>query len=445
MATLGQTQFYVAYTNGIPSYFAMPYQGNDPYGATPISKDQYVSGLQDMITKYPNETASGNVFNTADNKAKLQQVQSGTGIFAPGLIDPNTTRTADSANAANEAAVAAGTMQKVPIGSGFGYIPVNSPAAAQIANPALGNTATPNATAGTAPGNTQTGGLNFDQGQAANTANPPQFDAQGNLVPGTGGLPSSIGVTGSPSQGTSGGAMTTGAGTGTGAFTPTGDPKYDTLLTQLQGYLDKLTANGQKINPNVQITPEQIAQFTAQAATQIHPYYATQLQAATSSFLGGLGYDVNKYNADVQKAQTDYTRQLDTLSSQSADQGFAQSGIRQKQEGQLAGDTNFSLDSSRNALMQNAQNTAGQFAQTYGGLNTPTSNFNVSQARALPGQSTFSTQNSGLYTLDPNIYNKLIGSQQNAEKSATDTLSSQLQSNYLQGQANNATRSLNTV
>lgn len=53
-----------------------------------------------------------------------------------------TTKSAIDQNAANEAAVAAGTMVKVPIGSGFGYIPKGSAAEANYNNPVTQPTAT---------------------------------------------------------------------------------------------------------------------------------------------------------------------------------------------------------------------------------------------------------------------------------------------------------------
>lgn len=246
-----------------------------------------------------------------------------------------------------------------------------------------------------------------------------------------------------------------GTGTGTGAavtlpdgstIPSTGDPKYDALLQQMNQYLQQLVKNGQQINPNVTITPDKLAEFTQQATQQLHPYYATQLQAATDAFLQKQGYSVNNYNTGVTQAQTNYGRSLENLGSNMADQGFAQSGIRLKQENQLAQDTQNSIDQARNSLVNSSADMARSFAQTYGGqnalgLNTP----NITTPRVLPGQPNFdTTQSTGLYTLSPNIYSQLIGSEQNAEKSATDTLSSQLQSNYVQQQSNAATRTLNT-
>lgn len=225
----------------------------------------------------------------------------------------------------------------------------------------------------------------------------------------------------------------------------TGDPHYDALLTHLQPYLDQLLKNGQVINPNVQITPDQLAAFTAQAVTQIHPYFATQLKAATDSFLTGLGYNTQQLNNQVQQAQSQYGRTLDNQSSSFADQGFAQSGIRMKAQNELATDTQKSLDQARGSLINSSTNQAQSFAQQYGGAQVPQAPQLGQAPRVLAGQSQFDTSggNTGLYQLNPDIYNKLIGSEQNSEKQATDTLSSQLASNAQQLNANSQTRSLN--
>lgn len=225
----------------------------------------------------------------------------------------------------------------------------------------------------------------------------------------------------------------------------TGDPATDALLTQINGYLTKLSANGQVINPNVQITPDQLAVFAKQASSEIHPYFATQLQTVTDQYLSNLGYNIDQLNNQVDQTQSQYSRSLDTLASNAADQGFAQSGIRAKQENQLAQDTQNSISNTFNSARNSATNAAYDYAKTYGGqaaltLGNPT----INQPRVLPGQSKFDQGTSvGLYQLSPNLYNNLIGSEQNTEKSATDTLASQLASNSQTQQANNTSRQLN--
>jgi hypothetical protein len=70
--------------------------------------------------------------NSPEYGALLKSYEQGTAQPSSGyIIDDNgnfTTQSHLDADAANEAAVAAGTMKKVPIGSGFGYIPVGSAA-----------------------------------------------------------------------------------------------------------------------------------------------------------------------------------------------------------------------------------------------------------------------------------------------------------------------------
>lgn len=50
MAQLGQIQFYKRNINGTDTYTAMPFGGNDPWGYTNISKDEYIQGINKNIT-----------------------------------------------------------------------------------------------------------------------------------------------------------------------------------------------------------------------------------------------------------------------------------------------------------------------------------------------------------------------------------------------------------
>lgn len=73
-----------------------------------------------------------------------------------------------------------------------------------------------------------------------------------------------------------------GGSSGPGSTTPAGvpeslanlPPEYQDLYLQLKGQLDQLKQRGQVINPNIEITPEKIAEFTKQAEAEIDPYYA---------------------------------------------------------------------------------------------------------------------------------------------------------------------------
>ena len=223
----------------------------------------------------------------------------------------------------------------------------------------------------------------------------------------------------------------------------TSNQSSGTLMTALQSVLDKWTQAGYAINPNVTITPELTAQFMAQAHNEIDPYYSNQLKVATDQFMTSLGYSANQIVQNEQNAQIQYGRQFKQLGETAAEQGFAQSGIRQRQEGELATDTQRSLDASR-AAFQNATNlAAGKFAGEYGYSNLP--GMTISNApRVLAGQGTFSqdTTQSPVYSLSPSVYSGITGSQQYEKEGALRTRASQLEQGYRLNQSINQQRQL---
>lgn len=83
---LGTTQYLQFNTNGNPSYQAIPYAGNTPYGATAINKDQYTQAVQGAISGGPN--AQFNTNDIARYQKELPNLQSNTGVHAPGYVDP---------------------------------------------------------------------------------------------------------------------------------------------------------------------------------------------------------------------------------------------------------------------------------------------------------------------------------------------------------------------
>lgn len=244
-------------------------------------------------------------------------------------------------------------------------------------------------------------------------------------------------VSGSVNPGTLPGTGPTGAALGL-----SGD--YAALYDQLNIYLQKLTANGQTVNPNVQITPDQIAKFTAQAQAEINPYYANQLATARQQLMQSLGYSTSQIQQQEQDLQKTYGNSLRSLAGNLADQGFAQSGAANRGYNDLATSTQSSIDQARSALSNSASNAVANFAQKFGSGNAPS--FNISGApRVLPGQANFQTAQGSnpLYTLSPNVYNGLTGSEQYQQTADINNRVSQLSQAYNQGQINNQTRSLN--
>lgn len=198
-------------------------------------------------------------------------------------------------------------------------------------------------------------------------------------------------------------------------------------------WLQQMINTGNMINPALQITPKTTADFLSAATDQIHPYYATQLSAAIDQLKTSFANDSTTLSNNENAAENTYGRNLKTLQGNEADNGFALSGIRNTDEQNLATDTQNSLNSARQSFGTTANNNVLSFANRFGGnaamglnLTAPTP-----APRVVAGENSFDKTGgtTPLYTLSPSVYSGLIGSDQNAETSATNSLASGLASN----------------
>lgn len=215
------------------------------------------------------------------------------------------------------------------------------------------------------------------------------------------------------------------------AESKTGDPIKDAILKAAQDFLDKLANRGQVLNPNIEITPEKIAEFTAQAQRELSPYYQSQMKLARESLLKSVGYSIEDIGRNEQDLEKKYGTSLRTLGESAAEKGFALSGMRKRDEEQLAYETQQNIDLNRRTLGRQAESLASTYAQKYGGTDMPTST--ISQApRVLPGEINFqkSDAQNPFYTLSPETYQNLVGSQQYEQQTAEKTRVAGLKSDY---------------
>lgn len=290
-------------------------------------------------------------------------------------------------------------------------------------------------------------GLNPDQLQAAGAllpqstapANSFSYDAQGNV---TNTAPAqATEPTATPGGGTTGAPPIAQGGTVNGNTTPadisTLPPEFQALYSQLNTYLQQLQQRGQVLNPNVEITPAQTAAFLQQAKNEIDPYYQSQLKLATDTLTSSLNYASQQEQTAEQRLQQTYGRSLEGIGSTAADQGFAQSGIRQRNESDLAYNTNNQMQDARNALTQNSNNAARSFAQLWGTNSLPSQLITNEIPRAIAGQPNFA-QGGGttpLYQLSPEVYAGLTGTQQYQQNADVANRASQLESAFRSNQA----------
>lgn len=119
-----QYKFYKQQTNGEDYYQIVPWAGNIPYGMTPLSQEEYLAGKKQQIEANP--TRWNPYYQSfADTESKAL-AGAGTGLQMINGVPTSTKSINDTAS--NETAVLAGTMKKVPVGSGFGYVPTGSSA-----------------------------------------------------------------------------------------------------------------------------------------------------------------------------------------------------------------------------------------------------------------------------------------------------------------------------
>lgn len=225
------------------------------------------------------------------------------------------------------------------------------------------------------------------------------------------------------------------------------------IMNGVGTFLDRLSQNGTVINPNATITPEQAAAFMTTvsnniqafvpyATNEIAPYYQSQLNQAKQSFLTGITYDAQQLAQNEQDLEKTYNQQLKDIGTSSADMGFAQSGIRQKQEGDLAYNTNRQIQNNRQALGFKTTQVAQQFASQYGGSNVPNVNISTAPTAGSGDKLAFGTGTQPLYNISDSIYQGLQGTQQYQQEADIQSRAGALANAFQQNQATQTQRSL---
>ena len=202
---------------------------------------------------------------------------------------------------------------------------------------------------------------------------------------------------------------------------------YGELYNALETQLNELQRRGMAINPNVEITPERMAEFMRQAEGEINPYYQSQLKLARESFMRSIGYSSEDLALQERDLERKFRQGNQQIGEQSAEQGFALSGGRQRQEGEFADETQRAITKGRRQLQFQAGEAAGQFAQRYGGGmynpmlgDAPTASAGEKGFGRTPGSR-------ALYELDPDVYSGLVGSEEYARRAAVSRRSSELE------------------
>lgn len=247
----------------------------------------------------------------------------------------------------------------------------------------------------------------------------------------------------SGTSGNAAGSSSTTGTTGTGTSTTGLAPEFQAIYDSLDKYLSELEKRGQVLNPNIEITPAQAAEFLAKAQNEINPYFQGQIKMAKDSLLASLGYTKEELANTESDLERKYGTSLRTLGENAAETGFAQSGRRIFDENTLAQDTASTIGANRRQFANQAGNLARTFAQTYGTSELPS--FNLGAApQVASGESKFgrSLTESPLYQLSPDVYSGLIGSEEYKRRQAVSSRASELENAFRTTQGISQARTL---
>lgn len=221
-----------------------------------------------------------------------------------------------------------------------------------------------------------------------------------------------------------------------------GVSQFDELYNTLNQYLTELQKRGQVINPNVDLTPDKIAEFMKKAESEIDPYYTSQLKIAREGFLRGVGYSTQEIQRQEQQLEQKYRRQVRSIGEEAAERGFAQSGGRIQEERELAEATQEQIESGRRELGERVGGVAHEFAGRFGTGQLPS--FTIGEAPRV-GETSFSRSGRELpfYELSPDVYQGLIGSEEFERRGQVRQRASELEEGFRSQQALNQQRYLN--
>ena len=208
----------------------------------------------------------------------------------------------------------------------------------------------------------------------------------------------------------------------------TGNDALNQLLQQTQSYLDKLIAQGKIINPQVDITEEQAAQFLSQAQKEISPYYNTQMKLAREGLLRTAGYTSDEIAQQEAQLERGYGRELRGMGETAAESGMALSGGRQLNEQELAQSTQETIDQNRKLAEYQMGSQARQFAGEWGGEALPSYSYGATPT-VQAGVSQFgrSLDTKPFYNISDSVYQGLVGSRQYEQRTAEQQRQSQLE------------------
>jgi peptidoglycan hydrolase-like protein with peptidoglycan-binding domain len=206
-------------------------------------------------------------------------------------------------------------------------------------------------------------------------------------------------------------------------------PELKSLFDQLTLQISTLVEQGQRVNPDLTITPEMTARFLEQATKELDPYYQELIRQNKQDLSTSFQQLQEDYNKTIQREQPAFQQTLEGQDINEAEAGMAFSSGRQKREQNIISGQQQRLDD----LFQINQRGAEKLAVTgerqigsraFGDLGIPSLQQYAAQRSTISPRGTLtSTGSRSLYAPQTGLFGELPAQ----AKTAIDTRTSALE------------------
>lgn len=201
---------------------------------------------------------------------------------------------------------------------------------------------------------------------------------------------------------------------------------YLPVINSLNGLIE----SGNMINPDIEISPAQAAEFLNQAKTELDPYYQEQIGFAQKDLDESFQRLQQDYENGIDRLERDYVAQTYIQDQNEADAGTTFSSGRVTRRNDLAQKTSDKLADAATELARGAQDAGTNVERVIGSNSVgtvPSRSIKTLSAAFTPDQRGFNqTGSRTLFTPSGNI----MGSLQKEREVATKNRASELEGNY---------------
>lgn len=176
-------------------------------------------------------------------------------------------------------------------------------------------------------------------------------------------------------------------------------------LTNLNQHLTDQGANGQAVNPALNITPEMTQKYVDAAHAAYKPYYDQLYGQGKADVTKGIQRTAEDYQTSVNKIGQDYGKNLEATQENFAKRGLNFSTDRNRAEGTLASSANTAIGNEVQAAMRDANDIGTKSERILGSSMMPTNlasiNSGYTAGLGQPGQYGLNTGNQSRQLFNP--------------------------------------------